>query len=58
MAALRELTDRLDIERLSAFGVTESDCPRLVAGARGNSMKTNPVVLEDAEIGELVASCL
>jgi alcohol dehydrogenase class IV len=51
---LAELTETLRIERLSAYGVGADDIARLVAGARGNSMKTNPVLLEDDEIAELV----
>jgi alcohol dehydrogenase len=43
-------TIRLDMPRLSAFGVTAGDFPRIVAASGGNSMKTNPVVLEPAEI--------
>ncbi|HEY3327718.1 MAG TPA: iron-containing alcohol dehydrogenase [Novimethylophilus sp.] len=57
-AALRELlsswTRRLDLPRLSAYGMTATDIPRVVANCRGNSMKTNPVVLTDEEVAEIL----
>lgn len=55
---LEEWTKRLAIPRLAAFGVQERDFPDLVAGCRGNSMKTNPLILNDAEVGEVLARCL
>jgi len=55
---LREWTDRLDLPRLSAFGVTSSDLDRVVADSRGSSMRTNPVVLEDGELGEILRARL
>ena len=51
---LRDWTERLELPRLGTFGVSESDVERIVAGSRGSSMQTNPVVLSDTEIGELV----
>lgn len=51
---LKDWTERLDLPRLSQYGVTDADVARIVANSRGSSMKTNPVVLEDAEIAELV----
>jgi alcohol dehydrogenase class IV len=51
---LGEWTERLALSRLSAYGMTEGDVPRVVAGSRGSSMKTNPIVLTDAEIEEVV----
>ena len=47
-------TERLALPRLGAFGVTAADVPRIVAASGGNSMKTNPVVLEPAEIAAIV----
>ncbi|MDD5295530.1 MAG: iron-containing alcohol dehydrogenase [Rhodocyclaceae bacterium] len=55
---LDELTrwqEVLCLPGLSAYGVTAADIPRIVANARGSSMKTNPVVLTDEEIGRIVA---
>lgn len=51
---LRDWTERLGLPRLSSFGVSPGDIPRIVAGARGSSMQTNPVCLSDEEIGLLV----
>lgn len=52
---LREWTERLCLPRLGGFGMTEGDFARVVAGSRGSSMKTNPVVLTDDEIREILA---
>ena len=51
---LREWTDRLEIPVLGKYGVNESHIGKIVAGARGSSMKTNPIVLTDAEISGIV----
>lgn len=51
---LHDWTDRLGLARLSDYGVAEGDVARIVANARGSSMQTNPVVLTDGEIAELV----
>lgn len=51
---LREWTAELRLAPLRDFGMAESDVPRVVANSRGSSMKTNPIVLTDAEIGDLL----
>jgi len=51
---LKDWTERLDLPRLSAYGVSEADVDRIVANSRGSSMQTNPVKLTDDEIAELV----
>jgi alcohol dehydrogenase len=51
---LQRWTDEMGLARLGGFGMTEADVDRVVANSRGSSMKTNPVVLTDAEIGDLV----
>jgi len=51
-------TRRLRLPRLSAYGVTQADFPRIVAGSRGSSMKTNPLLLSDDEIGQILAARL
>lgn len=51
---LEDLTERMTIPRLAAYGVTSRDIPRLVANCRGSSMKTNPIVLRDEEIADLI----
>lgn len=56
--ALEQLTARLGVPRLSAFGLTESSIPALVADSRGSSMKTNPVLLSDDEIASILRASL
>ncbi|MBE0488492.1 MAG: iron-containing alcohol dehydrogenase [Halomonas sp.] len=58
VATLRDWTRRLEMPRLGAFGMQESDLPRVVANSRGGSMKTNPLVLSDDELTALLASRL
>jgi alcohol dehydrogenase class IV len=47
---LAQWTQRMDLPRLSHYGVTATDLDKIVANSRGNSMKTNPVALSDADI--------
>jgi alcohol dehydrogenase len=47
-----------ELPRLSAFGMTEADLPRVIAGSGGNSMKTNPLVLSDNEIRQVLLARL
>ena len=51
---LERWTSSLQLPRLSRFGISESDIPAIVANSRNNSMKTNPVLLRDEEIAEIV----
>jgi alcohol dehydrogenase len=53
---LERWTDRLALQRLSQYGVTESDFDRIVANSRGGSMKTNPILLTDTEIRGVLAA--
>lgn len=59
-AALIELLDdwtrRLAIPRLGELGVGADDVPQLVAESRGSSMRTNPIVLTDAEVAEILVA--
>lgn len=55
---LAEWTERLALPRLSAYGMTEADIGAVLADSRGSSMKTNPIVLTDAEIEELIRARL
>ena len=48
----------LDLPRLSAYGIGEGDLARIVAASRGGSMKTNPIVLSDTELTDLLAARL
>ena len=54
LALLDQWTERLALPRLSAYGIQESDFAHIVAHSRGGSMKTNPLVLSDAEIKDVL----
>jgi alcohol dehydrogenase class IV len=56
--ALEDWTRKLNLPRLSAYGMTEADIPRVVANCRGNSMKTNPIVLPDGTVAEILRARL
>ena len=56
LSTLDQLTAELRIPRLAALGVTVESFPALVAESRGSSMRTNPVVLTDDEIGVILAA--
>lgn len=51
---LQEWTERLHLPRLSTYGVRSEDFPHIVANCRGSSMKTNPILLTDSEVGEIL----
>jgi len=51
---LYEWTEKLALEKLSNFGLTETGLDTVVANSRGSSMKTNPIVMTDSEIRELL----
>ena len=51
---LTDLTASLALPPLSDLGVAEVDLPRIIANARGSSMKTNPVTLTDQEIERIL----
>lgn len=55
---LQTWAQQLNLPRLRDFGVTQADIPRLVANSRGSSMKTNPIVLSDAEIAQVIQASL
>jgi alcohol dehydrogenase class IV len=55
---LSEWTERLRLPRLGLYGVHRADLDEVVANSRGSSMKTNPVVLHDEEILEIVEARL
>lgn len=58
LATLDAWTNALLIPRLADFGVAPRDLPGIVAESRGSSMRTNPIVLTDAEIAAILAACL
>jgi len=51
---LQEWTEFMALPPLSALGVEAADIPRIIAHSRGSSMKTNPIVLSDAEIERVI----
>lgn len=51
---LENWTAALSLPRLTHYGVQAADIPRIVAHSRGSSMKTNPLVLEDREIAQII----
>jgi alcohol dehydrogenase len=51
---LEQWTDKLQIHRLSHYGVRENDLLNVVAHSRGSSMKTNPIILTDEEIHSIL----
>lgn len=53
---LQMWTRELELPMLGHYGVTQADIPRVVANSRGSSMKTNPVLLDDSEIGAILAA--
>jgi alcohol dehydrogenase class IV len=55
---LERWTELMALPRLGEYGVTREDIPRIVAQSRGNSMKSNPVMLTDDEIGAIVLARL
>ncbi len=55
---LGEWTERMRLPRLGEFGVTEAYVAHVVDHCRGSSMKTNPVVLSDPEVGEILRARL
>lgn len=54
LALLDDWTERLALPKLSLYGIRENDFAHVVAHSRGSSMKTNPLVLHDAEIEDVL----
>jgi hypothetical protein len=44
----------MSLAGLGTYQMGEADVPRVVANSRGSSMKTNPIVLTDAELEGLL----
>ena len=55
---LYEWTARLKIPMLGKYGIDDSHVAKIVAGSRGSSMKTNPIVLTDKEVAEIIGARL
>ncbi len=58
VATLHGWSAALGVPGLGHWGVTASDIPALVADGRGSSMRTNPVVLTDAELASILAEAI
>jgi alcohol dehydrogenase len=58
VALLDDWRVRLAIPGLSAYGISDSDIPTIVADSRGSSMQTNPIVLTDDEIATILRESL
>lgn len=58
VAALRGWSAALGVPGLRAWGVTQDAIPAIVEDARGSSMRTNPIVLTDAELAAILAAAL
>jgi len=56
VAILEDWTRQLGLSRLSDYGVQESHFPVIIANCRGSSMKTNPIVLSDGEVRQILAA--
>ncbi len=55
---LRDWTRKFEIPKLRHYGINEQHFAKIVANSRGSSMKTNPIVLTDEEIGEILEKCV
>ena len=55
---LGDLQKKLRIPRLGELGVTDQDLPSVVAGARGSSMKYNPVELTDEQLTGILEAAM
>lgn len=58
LEVLESWTRDFNLPKLSAYGMTSSDIPRVVANCRGNSMKTNPLVLPDEDVAQILSARL
>ncbi len=51
---LMQWTEELALPRLSHYGLQPAGLDKVIANCRGNSMKTNPIVLNDEEIRQIL----
>ncbi|HZV63103.1 MAG TPA: iron-containing alcohol dehydrogenase [Methylophilaceae bacterium] len=58
LEVLENWTQELGLPRLSSYGMTSPDIPKVVANCRGNSMKTNPIVLPDEKVTQILTARL
>jgi alcohol dehydrogenase class IV len=56
---LHSLVEELEVPRLGSYGVREEDVPSVVAQAmRASSMRGNPVVLTEDELGDVLGAAI
>ena len=55
---LRDWSVEMQLSGLAQHGLRAAELDRVVAHARGSSMKTNPIVLKDTEIRHILEQCL
>jgi len=55
---LAEWSERLQLPRLNRYGIGAKDFALIVANSRGSSILTNPIVLTDAEVEEILVERL
>jgi alcohol dehydrogenase class IV len=58
VATLRYWVDELEVPRLGSWGVETDVIDTIVAGARGSSMRTNPIILSDDEIAGILQASI
>ncbi|MCX7092972.1 MAG: iron-containing alcohol dehydrogenase [Methylobacter sp.] len=54
IALLADWSEQLQLPRLNGYGISADDFPMIIANSRGSSMLTNPIVLTDREIREIL----
>jgi len=57
-ALLEDWQEQLAMPRLSHYGVSESDIPRIIRNISGGSMGGNPIILQNSELESLIHSRL
>jgi len=55
VSLLENWSVEMKLPKLDTWGISSSDFPHIIAHARGSSMKTNPIVLTDDEISQVLA---
>jgi alcohol dehydrogenase len=55
---LRTWTEQLRLPRLGEFGMHHDHLQKVVTNSRGGSMRTNPIVLDDSELTQLLLARL
>lgn len=58
LGLLQQWSEQLNMPKLSIYGVTKSDIPRLINNISSGSMASNPIVLTETELVELITSAL